>query len=619
MANQKDLKYFNRDFVGLKDLLVDFTKTYYPDTYNDFSPASPGMMVLEMSAYVGDVLSFYLDNQIQETFVQHARQTESIFNLAYMLGYRPKVTKTSTVDIDVYQQLPSKLVGGEYVPDYDYATFIKENTAVQSNPGGVNFLIQDSIDFTASSSFDPTEVTIYQTSGGNPQYYLLKKTRKAISSTIQTETYTFTSPEAFTTIDISDTNIIKVLDIVDSDGNIWYEVPYLGQELVYKSLKNTNTNDPNNSADVDTSYLLKLEKVARRFTTRFKSDNSLQIQFGSGTTGDVDEDILPNSDNVGLGLPFEQIKLTTAFDPSNFLQTDTYGIAPANTTLTVRYLTGGGVTSNVDAETINTVTTTGNISFQNSNLNAVTSNYIFASIAVSNEKAASGGGDGDTIEEIRQNSLAGFQSQLRNVTTKDYAIRALSMPSDYGSIAKTFVEATKANEVTLPGEIPSTLSLHVLGFDKDKHLNTVSDAIKQNLSTYLSEYRIIGDTVKIKDGFVINIGVDFEIVVAPNYNNNEVLSRCITELQNYFSIDNWTFNQPIMLKDIFLTLDKVKGVQTVKAVDITNKSGITNGYSEYAYDVAGATQDNVVYPSLDPSVFEVKYPESDIRGRAASF
>ena len=619
MANQKDLKYFNRDFVGLKDLLVDFTKTYYPDTYNDFSPASPGMMVLEMSAYVGDVLSFYLDNQIQETFVQHARQTESIFNLAYMLGYRPKVTKTSTVDIDVYQQLPSKLVGGEYVPDYDYATFIKENTAVQSNPGGVNFLIQDSIDFTASSSFDPTEVTIYQTSGGNPQYYLLKKTRKAISSTIQTETYTFTSPEAFTTIDISDTNIIKVLDVVDSDGNIWYEVPYLGQELVYKSLKNTNTNDPNNSADVDASYLLKLEKVARRFTTRFKSDNSLQIQFGSGTTGDVDEDILPNSDNVGLGLPFEQIKLTTAFDPSNFLQTDTYGIAPANTTLTVRYLTGGGVTSNVDAETINTVTTTGNISFQNSNLNAVTSNYIFASIAVSNEKAASGGGDGDTIEEIRQNSLAGFQSQLRNVTTKDYAVRALSMPSDYGSIAKTFVEATKANEVTLPGEIPSTLSLHVLGFDKDKHLNTVSDTIKQNLSTYLSEYRIIGDTVKIKDGFVINIAVDFEIVVAPNYNNNEVLSRCITELQNYFSIDNWTFNQPIMLKEIFLTLDKIKGVQTVKAVNITNKSGIANGYSEYAYDVVGATQDNVIYPSLDPSVFEVKYPESDIRGRAASF
>ena len=618
MPNTKDIKYFNRDFVGLKDLLVDFTKTYYPNTYNDFSPSSPGMMVLEMSAYVGDVLSFYLDNQIQETFVQYARQTESIFNLAYMLGYRPKVTKTSTVDVDIYQQLPAKLSGGTYIPDYDYALFIQENTTVQSNPGSVNFLIQDIVDFTVSSSLDPTEVTIYQTSGGNPQYYLLKKTRKAISSTIETQTATFTTPSAFSTIDIDDTNIIKVLDIVDSDGNTWYEVPYLGQELIYKSTKNTNTNDPNTFTDTDAQYLLKLEKVARRFTTRFKSDNSLQIQFGSGTTLDVDEDILPNGDNVGIGLPFEQIKLTTAFDPSNFLQTDTYGIAPGNTTLTVRYLTGGGVSSNVEADTINTVTTTGNIVFQNSNLNSVTSNYIFSSVTVNNELAASGGGDGDTLEEIRQNTLVGFQSQLRNVTVKDYAIRALSIPSDYGAIAKSYVEATKANEITLPGEIPSTLNLYVLGFDQNKHLSTTSDTVKKNLSTYLSEYRIIGDTVSIKDGFVINIGIDFEVITLPNFNSNEVLSRCITELQNYFAIGNWTFNQPILLKELFINLDKVKGVQTVKDIYITNKTGVAQGYSEYAYDIEGATQDNIIYPSLDPSVFEVKYPDTDIRGRVVA-
>ena len=618
MPNTKDIKYFNRDFTGLKDLLVDFTKTYYPNTYNDFSPSSPGMMVLEMSAYVGDVLSFYLDNQIQETFVQHARQTESIFNLAYMLGYRPKVTKTSTVEVDLYQQLPAKLSGGTYIPDYDYALFLQENTVVQSNPGEVNFLIQDTVDFTVSSSLDPTEVTIYQTSGGNPQYYLLKKKRKALSSTIQTQTATFTTPTSFDTVNIADTNIIKILDITDSDGNTWYEVPYLGQELIYKSTKNTNTNDPNSYTDTDAQYLLKLEKIARRFTTRFKADNSLEIQFGSGTTSDVDEEILPNGDNVGIGLPFEQIKLTTAFDPSNFLQTDTYGIAPANTTLSIRYLTGGGVSSNVEANTVTTISSTGNIAFQNSNLNSVTSNYIFSSVTVNNELAASGGGDGDTLEEIRQNTLVGFQSQLRNVTTKDYTIRALSMPSDYGAIAKSYVEATKASDNTLPGEIPSTLNLYVLGFDSAKHLITSSNTVKQNLSTYLSEYRIIGDTVKIKDGFIVNIAVDFEIIVFPNFNNNEVLSRCITEVQNYFAIDNWTFNQPILLKELFIRLDKINGVQTVKDIYITNKTGVAQGYSEYAYDIEGATQNNVVYPSLDPCVFEVKYPDTDIRGRVVS-
>jgi len=618
MPNIKDIRYFNRDFVGLKDLLVDFTKTYYPNTYNDFSPSSPGMMVLEMSAYVGDILSFYLDNQIQETFVQYARQTESIFNLAYMLGYRPKVTKTSTVEVDLYQQLPAKLSGGTYIPDYDYALFFQENTVVQSDPGGINFLIQDTVDFTVSSSLDPTEVTIYQTSGGNPQYYLLKKKRKALSSTIQTQTATFTTPTPFDTVNIADTNIIKILDITDSDGNTWYEVPYLGQELIYKSTKNTNTNDPNSYTDTDAQYLLKLEKIARRFTTRFRADNSLEIQFGSGTTSDVDEEILPNGNNVGIGLPFEQIKLTTAFDPSNFLQTDTYGIAPANTTLTIRYLTGGGVSSNVEADTVTTLTSTGNIAFQNSNLNSTTSNYIFSSVTVNNELAASGGGDGDTLEEIRQNTLVGFQSQLRNVTTKDYAIRALSMPSDYGAIAKSYVEATKANDNTLPGEIPSTLSLYVLGFDSAKHLITSSNTVKQNLSTYLSEYRIIGDTVKIKDGFVINIAIDFEIITLPNFNNNEVLSRCIEELQDYFAIDNWTFNQPILLKELFINLDKINGVQTVKDIYITNKTGVSQGYSEYAYDIEGATQNNVVYPSLDPCVFEVKYPDTDIRGRVVS-
>ena len=396
MHNTKDIKYFNRDFVGLKDLLVDFTKTYYPNTYNDFSEASPGMMLIETSAYVGDVLSFYLDNQIQETFVQYAKQTENIFNLAYMLGYIPKVTKTSTVAVDVYQQLPAKLSGGLYVPDYDYALYIAENTTLQNTPGGINFLIQDPVDFEASSSYDPTEVTVYQTSGGNPQYYLLKKSRKAISSTISTQTATFTTPESFSTISITDTNIIKVLDIVDSNGNVWYEVPYLGQEMVYKPLKNVNTNNPNTYTDTDAPFLLNLEKVARRYVTRFRTDGSLEVQFGSGTTGDVDETIVPNSDNVGLGLPYEQIKLTTAFDPTNFLYTDTYGIAPANTTLTIRYLTGGGVSSNVDADTITTVVSIGNATFQNSNLNASTSNYIFGTLAVNNELAASGGGDGDT-------------------------------------------------------------------------------------------------------------------------------------------------------------------------------------------------------------------------------
>jgi hypothetical protein len=189
------------------------------------------------------------------------------------------------------------------------------------------------------------------------------------------------------------------------------------------------------------------------------------------------------------------------------------------------------------------------------------------------------------------------------------------MPSNYGSIAKAFVEPTKASTVNMPGEIASTLTLYVLGYNANKHLRTVSDAVKQNLSTYLSEYRMVGDRVTIKDGFIINIGVDFEVVVRPNFNSNEVLINCLTELKNFFNIEKWQFNQPVILKDISILLDKVQGVQTVKSVTLNNKSGESLGYSKYSYDLAAATQNNVVYPSLDPCIFEVKYPETDIKGR----
>ena len=453
--------------------------------------------------------------------------------------------------------------------------------------------------------------------GSNPTYYLLKKSRKSISATINTTTFAFNEPTKFATVEINATNLIGVLDIVDSEGNTWYEVDYLGQEMVYDSIKNTNVNDPNLSQHSgDTPYLLKLKKVQRRFATRFRNSTTLQIQFGAGTTADVDENIVPNPDNVGLGLPFEQTKLTTAYSPSNFLFTDTYGIAPSNTTLTVRYLTGGGVAANVASNTLTTFN--GVAKFTQYNLPSTpTTNDIFNSLAVTNPEAASGGGDGDTIEEIRQNASVNFASQLRNVTQDDYLVRALSMPAKYGNIAKAYIEPTKLQNTSL-GESKGILDLYILTFDINGKLINASPALKQNLTTYLSLYKMIGDAINIKDAFTINIGVDFDIIVLPNFINNEVLTNCITALQDYFKISNWQINQPIILRDLYILLDKIEGVQTIKTINITNKVGTNLGYSQYAYDVAGATRNNVIYPSLDPMVFEVKYPNTDIQGRVTT-
>jgi len=613
MASQnKDIVYVNKDFSDIRSQLINFSQTYFPNTYTDFSSASPGMMFLEQAAYVSDVLSFYLDNQIQETYLQYARQFDNLYDLAYMFSYKPKVTGLASVGLDFYQQIPSKVVGSETVPDFDYALYIDSNTTATSTTGQ-SFIITEPIDFTVSNSMDPTTVSVAQINNNEPEYYLLKKSRLGTSGTIQSENFTIGAYQEFPTVEINVSNIGGIIDVFDSDGNRWYEVDYLGQDLVYDSIKNTNVNDPNNYIDSkDAPYLLQTKSVNRRFTTRFLNENTLQIQFGAGKPNQTDEEIIPNPDNIGLGLPFEQSKLTTAFSPTNFVFTNTYGIAPSNTTLTIRYLTGGGVSSNVNSNTINQLSTSG-ITFLNSNIsNDSIAQFIFDSTAVNNPEAASGGQDGDSIEEIRQNSLSNFNTQLRNVTADDYLVRALSMPPSYGIIAKAHTQKPAANDPD------TTLDLYVLSYDLNKNLTSASTTLKTNLQSYINQYRMIGDTIKIKDAFIINISCDFGIITLPNYNNNEVLFNCITEVTNYFNVDKWQINQPIILRDLSILLDRVPGVQTVASIDIKNKTGTNTGYSEYAYSISGATQGGVIYPSIDPMIFEVKYPNEDIKGRVVS-
>jgi len=581
------------------------------------------MLFIEMAAYVGDVMSFYLDNQIQETFIQKARQTPNLYALAYSLGYVPKVTTVATTFVDYYQQVPSIVSASIYVPDYSYALLIPENTSITANnDSSTKFLTEDVVDFSASSSLDPTVVSVYQISNGNPSYYLLKKTRKATSSEIITKSFTFTNAKKFDSVDINDSNIIGVLDVFDSNGNQWYEVPNLAQENVYNTIRNTNTNDPNFINDPEVPYLLELKTVQRRFASRFMDSGSLQLQFGAGSTRSTTEEIIPNPDNVGLGLPFEQNKLTTAFSPTNFVFTNTYGIAPYNTTLTVRYLKGGGASANVEAGTLTGIDNT-NVTFVNQPIittpavTDVLANQIFNSLTSNNPKAADGGMDGDTVEEIRQNALGNFQNQLRVVTTQDYLVRALSMPSKLGTIAKAHAQPQKIGDYQ-SGELPSVLDLYILSYNSNKQLRTASVTLKRNLQTYLSEYRMINDSINIKDAYIINIQVNFEIVVNPNYNNSEVLTNCIDSLQSYFDIDKWQINEPIIMKDIFVRLSKIEGVQIVKNIVISNLTGESLGYSNFAYDTTSATIDDVLYPSLDPMVFEVKYPNQDIIGKVVA-
>jgi len=606
----RDIKYLNRDFSDIRSKLIEFSQTYFPNTYNDFSPASPGMMFMEQAAYVSDVMSFYLDNQLQETFTTLARQTNNLYELAYMFGYKPQATKASQVTIDIYQQIPAN---GNGTPNFNYALTLGENTTITSTSNTENtFLLQDKCDFSFSSSLDPTEISVYEVLGSAPVYFLLKKQRKAISATINTESFVFDSPQQFSTINLSSNNIIKILDITDSDGNKWNEVDYLGQEMVYDSIKNTNPNDPNNVANAgDVPYLLQLKKVQRRFSTRFTSEDNLQIQFGAGNPADTDEEITPNPNNVGIGLPFEQDKLTTAYSPTNFLFTSTYGIAPSSTTLTVRYLTGGGLSSNISTGNLTNLNTS-NLKFNNPGLIPSTANYVFNSISCNNNVAASGGAGPDTPNEIRQKTLMQIAAQQRTVTLDDYMVRAMSMPAEYGTIYKIYIEKPKLDNQVSTSE---TLCMYILSQNGAGQFLYASNVLKNNLRTYLSHYKMIGDSIEIKDIYIINIGIDFEIIVLPNFVNSQVILSCINVLQECFNREDWQVNQPILINDLYVKLDRVEGVQTVKNIKFSNKVGTSLGYSQYSYDIEGATLNNVIYPSLDSSIFEIRNPTQDIKGR----
>ena len=616
MAIRRDINYINKDFAEYRNTLINYSQTYFPTTYTDFTETSPGMMFIEQAAYVGDVLSFYLDNQVQETYLQYARQDDNLYDLAYMYGYKPKATGLATTLVDFYQQVPSKLSGSAYVPDFDYALYVNQNTVVSTTAGSpTSFTTDEPIDFSVSNSLDPTTISVAQVSAGNPTYYLLKKTRRAFSGVINNTSVTFGAPEEFATTEINGTNLSNIIDVFDSDGNQWYEVDYLGQDAVYTGLKNVNTNDPNTYTDADTPYILQTKRVQTRFATRFLNANTLQLQFGAGSPTETTENVIPNPDNVGLGLPFGQSKLTTAYSPTNFVFTNTYGIAPSNTTLTIRYYTGGGVQSNIPSNTL-TNPTTSTIQFLKGGLDPTTAQYVFDSIATNNPIAASGGQDGDTIEEIRQNSISNFPTQLRNVTSNDYLIRALSMPPKYGVISKAWAQKPLVEDIN---DGPSaTLDIYLLSSDLNGKLTTASQALKENVKTYINQYRMISDTISIKNAFVINFNVNFEIITFPDYNGNQVIEECILALKDYFSIDKWQINQPIIISNLFVLLDQVEGVQTVKQVNLNNVAGTSQGYSKYAYDMNGALQNGTIFPSLDPSIFELKYPDNDIKGRVVT-
>jgi hypothetical protein len=624
----KQINYVSKTFTDFRQNLIEFAKAYYPNAYSDFNETSPGMMFIEMASYIGDVLSFYIDNQFKENLLAYAEQQENVISISQFLGYKPKLVSPSTVVATLYQLAPAILDNGVYVPDPRYLIKVaRGSTFTTSGQTSVQFRLGEDVYFSDITAENYIINTF--TGGGNPDTFIVSKPALLVSAEERTTTFSFGSAQKFTSVLMPEESIIGIESVVDSNGNTWYEVDYLAQDVIMDDLDVTD----NGETGILPSSKLRLRRVPRRFVTRLNRDSRMELVFGSGTDNEAEVNTTLDSRQVAnsqYGNTIEDTLGNVAINNVNFLNSNAYGIAPANITLTVTYLVGGGVNANTPSNTINVVaeTTTLNDTTDYTQAELSTFNAAVQSITINNDLPATGGGEGESIDEIRENALAFFNAQNRVVTVEDYAVRSYALPSRFGRIAKAFavrdeqinrILAAQNDKVYVDNPVrPNVINLYTLGYDTNGNLDELNTLVKENLARYLEQFRMLTDDVNILDAFIINIGVQFDISVLRNYNVNDVVARSIGAVQDFFDTSKWNINQPIILADLSYSIGLVEGVQTVKNVRIFNKYQYRDGtgYQNYRYDIDEATINGVIYPSLDPSIFELKYPTTDIIGNA---
>lgn len=643
----KDVRYLNRDFNSFKQGLIDFAKNYYPRSYQDFSDASPGTMFIEQAAYVGDVLSYYIDYQFKESLLPFAEERKNVLTLAKYLGYKPYAAKSAVTEIELFQLVPSKIDSdGNYIPDDKYALSLRQYMQLE-NISGQSYLISDPVDFSVDTKFSPREVSVYsRDSLGVPQFFLIRKTAKAFAGRIVTKTVSVGSATPFYKVEFDETDVLEIIDVRDSENNKWYEVDYLAQDVIFTEIDNIETNDGSFYIyKTEVPKIMKSLKTSKKFTRNITANNITYLEFGANIDNNSDEIVYPNSNVIGIGLSnIENIDIS--LDSSNFLKTNTYGVSPSNTVLTINYIVGGGLLSNCNVNEIIRIQSYELLN-DSTSLNPVEQNLfntMVQSLRVNNYIAATGGKDSESVEEIRQNATSTFVSQNRAVTKDDYVLRSLSMPSRFGSVAKAYVKSDTDLNFNLQKNVsgfvdynnnatgvtndienyfrkinydisnPFSINLYVLSYDSQKHLTQINDVLTHNLKEYLSKYRLLTDGINIIDGYIINIGVKYNIVIYNNYNKRDVLNYCNQKVKEFFDIDKWGFSQPINLSQLELEIARVEGVQSLAQLSVYNLTSEDGNYSPHQYDINAATKNKIIYPSLDPCVFEVKYPDIDIIG-----
>lgn len=601
---RKDISYTSRDFESLRNDLKRFVGQYYRDAIVDVSDASLAGMLIDVAAYVGDVTSYYLDHQFNENSLEKAIETRNVERLVREAGVKIQGKSPASGFLDISVVVPSKLTNGEYAPDEDLIPKIQAESSFVSRRG-VTFYLTDDLDFAEEDSSGNliAKYEINQTLAGNPVNFIMTREGFVVSSRLRTQKNNIPdSFQPFRTIVINDPDATEIVRVVDSDGDEYYEVESLTQSTVFKRMVN-------NRADRDMAdERIQLLHAPKRFvSSRTSSTGNISLLFGSGREDVFNEDVIPDPSEHAIRLYGDKKSLNKiTIDPNSFLGTQTLGISPRNTTLTITYRSGGGLNHNTGISEIDTVSTL--LTQFPSGISTTQSTIIRSSVTCNNKFVVSGGEDEPTIEALRQIALLNRNSQNRIVSREDLISRVYSLPSNFGRVFRAAVRDNPSST--------QAAQLFILSRNSSGKLIISPDSLKDNLSKYLSRFRLISDAIDILDGVVVNLGLNYTVTIAQGAQSSVVLAAVNSKLKNYFKIENFHIDQPIKMGEVENLILNTPDVEAITSINFTNVTGVrgNNVYSTYTFNPKSFIDRGYLFPPVG-GIFEIKYPNDDIVGR----
>ncbi len=586
------INYTNREFSEIRQDLLEMAERFYPDTFQDFSEASFGAMMLDAVAYVGDQLNFYLDYNINESFLDTSFQYNNVVRHGRALGYKHAGRASTFGEANVYVQIPA--AGSGLGPDTRYIPILKRGTRFTSR-NGLSFILVQNVDFNDPSN--PVIVSQVDPTTGAPTYYAIQATGQVVSGKLSQQTVKVGTFERFKRVRLSDRNIVEIISVFDSEGNQYYEVEYLAQDMVYKEIPNDNFKNDN------VPSILKPMLVSRKFVTENTRDG-YYLQFGSGDANETD--IVASPQSVAVDVFGKNYVTNTTFDPTRLSKNISYGIVPSNTSLFVVYRTTNNTNSNVAAGALNMVVSP-ILEYENKSVLSTTqTNYLASTLEVSNTNPITGDVTNPSTSEIKRRIYDTFPTQNRAVTQADYESIAYRMPAKYGSIKRCTVIKDQSS-------LKRNLNMYVVSENSFNKLALTNNTIKQNLQTWLNNYRMVNDTIDILDPYIINLGVDFVLKLKPGKSRADVQSLAVDKIRKLFA-EGFFVGESMFISSVYTALKEIESVLDVSSVKINNKSG--GQYSPTTFVInKNMSPDGTQLLCPANAIFEIKYPEVDIRGK----